>query len=170
MRKILKTNKPILFKILSVITYMYSISYYIADNTLWFINILLLSKAVDKPFKKDWKYRKNFTSLNRVFFYMIILVYSIWLQRDENQTLNKAIKFKANFDNEFDAKMKKAGKLLLEGRRKERFLYLEFCLSLLRIVMLISSLKLRGHEKLDPIFVGVCGVGSSILNFLKAFY
>ncbi len=36
--------------------------------------------------------------------------------------------------------------------------------------MLVSSLKLRGHKKLDPIFVGVCGVASSILNFLKAFY
>ena len=36
--------------------------------------------------------------------------------------------------------------------------------------MLISSLKLRGYEKLNPIFVGWCGVTSAILGFLKAFY
>lgn len=36
--------------------------------------------------------------------------------------------------------------------------------------MLISSLKLKGYQYLDPIFVGWCGVGSSILGFLKAFY
>jgi hypothetical protein len=81
MRKILKTSKPMLFKLLSVITYFFSIGYYIADNCLWMINILVLSRAVSKPVKKKWKYRKNFTSLNRVFFYLIILIYSIWLQR-----------------------------------------------------------------------------------------
>ena len=36
--------------------------------------------------------------------------------------------------------------------------------------MLTSSLKLVGHEKLHPIFVGVCGLCSAILGFLKALY
>lgn len=36
--------------------------------------------------------------------------------------------------------------------------------------MLIKSLKLSGHEWLDPIYVGGLGVCSSILNFLKALF
>jgi hypothetical protein len=47
---------------------------------------------------------------------------------------------------------------------------LEMILSLFRFLMLVSSLKLAGHDKLDPIFVGFCGLGSSILGFLKALF
>ena len=36
--------------------------------------------------------------------------------------------------------------------------------------MLTSSLKLRFHEKLDPIFVGSCGMLSAVLSFLKALF
>jgi hypothetical protein len=36
--------------------------------------------------------------------------------------------------------------------------------------MLIKSLKLEGHEWLDPIYVALLGVISSILNFLKAMF
>lgn len=36
--------------------------------------------------------------------------------------------------------------------------------------MLIKSLKLSGHEWLDPIYIGGLGVCSSILNFLKALF
>ena len=43
-------------------------------------------------------------------------------------------------------------------------------ISLLRYVMLTSSLKLRLHEKLDPIFVGSCGLFSSSLNLIKTIY
>lgn len=98
MRKILKTNKPLMFKVLSVITYFLSTMYYVSDNTLWFINVLVTSKAVPKTYKKSWKYRKNFTSLHRVIFYLIILVYSIWLQKNENDMIWRAIKNSAEFD------------------------------------------------------------------------
>lgn len=43
-------------------------------------------------------------------------------------------------------------------------------LSFCRIQMLTKSLKLQGHEWLDPIYVGGLGVISSILNFLKAMF
>jgi hypothetical protein len=36
--------------------------------------------------------------------------------------------------------------------------------------MLTSSLRLKYHEKLDPVFVGVCGLASSVLGFMKALY
>jgi hypothetical protein len=53
--KILKTNKPFGFKIISIITYCCSITYYISDNMLWFLNILVRSKAIEKNVSKRWK-------------------------------------------------------------------------------------------------------------------
>jgi hypothetical protein len=53
--KILKTDKPIAFKILSVFTYFCSIMYYISDNALWLINIIVKSGGLDKKISKFWK-------------------------------------------------------------------------------------------------------------------
>jgi|688.fasta_scaffold359205_1 hypothetical protein len=81
MTKILKTDKPLPFKILSIFTYLCSCMYYFCDNTLWFLGILIKSGAFDKKLKKGWKYYKNSFSLSRIVAYLIILVYSIYLQK-----------------------------------------------------------------------------------------
>jgi hypothetical protein len=80
--KILKTDRPIAFKILSFFTYMCSISYYISDNTLWLLNIIIKSGGLDKRFGKFWKHKKNILSLSRVAAYTIILIYSVVLQKN----------------------------------------------------------------------------------------
>lgn len=77
--KILNTDKPIGFKLLSVFTYCCSITYYISDNTLWFLGILVRSGIVNNKHRKTWKSRKNFSSLSRVIAYTLILVYSVYL-------------------------------------------------------------------------------------------
>lgn len=82
--KILRTDKPMGFKLLSVFTYCCSITYYISDNMLWLINILVKSGVATKQYSKSWKQRKNFSSLYRVVAYTLILVYSIYLQTVEN--------------------------------------------------------------------------------------
>lgn len=82
--KILKTDKPLGFKLLSVFTYCCSIMYYISDNMLWFLNILVKSNVVSKSQSRLWKQNKNFSSLYRVIAYTCILFYSIYLQNGEN--------------------------------------------------------------------------------------
>jgi hypothetical protein len=57
--------------------------YYISDNTLWAINIVVKSGGLDKKITKNWKYRKNFFSLCRVAAYSIILIYSVILQKKD---------------------------------------------------------------------------------------
>lgn len=81
MVKIIKTEKPLLFKLLSVFTYLCSCMYYFTDNMLWFIGILIKSGAINKSLKKGWKYYKNSFSLSRIVAYLIILVYSFYLQK-----------------------------------------------------------------------------------------
>jgi hypothetical protein len=80
----LKTKKPFLFKVISVFTYACSISYYITDNILWSVGVLITSGALTKDVKKAWKKKKNFFSLFRVIAYLTILVYSVILQNREN--------------------------------------------------------------------------------------
>ena len=78
--KILATDKPIGFKILSVFTYCCSITYYISDNILWLLGILVRSQIVDKKQRSKWKVRKNYSSFYRIIAYTLILIYSIYLQ------------------------------------------------------------------------------------------
>jgi hypothetical protein len=54
--------------------------YYISDNALWFLNILVKSKVIEEAYSKNWKQNKNFSSLYRVMAYTLILFYSIFLQ------------------------------------------------------------------------------------------
>lgn len=72
-----------MFKILSVLTYLSSIMYYISDNTLWVVNIMIKSGGLDKNIAKYWKKKKNIFSLFRVITYTIILIYSVILQKND---------------------------------------------------------------------------------------
>ena len=81
--KILKTDRPIAFKIISVFTYFCSIMYYISDNSLWLISIIVKSGGLDKKLSKYWKEKKNLFSLYRVIAYTIILIYSVILQKND---------------------------------------------------------------------------------------
>jgi len=82
--KIIESDKPIGFKLLSVFTYACSITYYLSDNMLWVLNQMVTSKILDKSVSKSWKRRKNFSSLYRVIAYTLILLYSIFLQTSDN--------------------------------------------------------------------------------------
>ena len=83
--KIVRTDRPLLYKLLSVFTYTCSCSYYVCDNSLWFVGILIKSKAINKSIRKSFKHKKNTFSLYRIIAYLIILIYSIVLQlRDNN--------------------------------------------------------------------------------------
>lgn len=57
--------------------------YYISDNSLWLVNIMIKSGGLDKKIGKYWKEKKNTFSLFRVIAYTIILVYSVILQKND---------------------------------------------------------------------------------------
>ena len=43
-------------------------------------------------------------------------------------------------------------------RREMRFIRVEILIYSMRMILLISNLKLIGHRYLDPIFVSICGL------------
>jgi hypothetical protein len=57
--------------------------YYISDNSLWLISIIVKSGGLDKKLSKYWKEKKNLFSLYRVIAYTIILIYSVILQKND---------------------------------------------------------------------------------------
>jgi uncharacterized membrane protein len=57
---------------------------------------------------------------------------------------------------------------LIVIRRKIRFHQMEVFIYSLRMIMLISSLKLIGHKYLDPIFVSLCGLIQAISVVYKS--
>ena len=43
-------------------------------------------------------------------------------------------------------------------RREMRYIRIEIFIYAMRMIMLISHLKLVGHTHIDPIFISICGV------------
>eukprot|EP00351_Strombidinopsis_sp_SopsisLIS2011_P000408 CAMPEP_0116875440 /NCGR_PEP_ID=MMETSP0463-20121206/7406_1 /TAXON_ID=181622 /ORGANISM="Strombidinopsis sp, Strain SopsisLIS2011" /LENGTH=101 /DNA_ID=CAMNT_0004521095 /DNA_START=932 /DNA_END=1237 /DNA_ORIENTATION=- len=53
-------------------------------------------------------------------------------------------------------------------RRQKGFHVIEAIIYVLRMMLLISSLKLVGHDYLDPIFVSGCGLGQALFTVFKS--
>lgn len=53
-------------------------------------------------------------------------------------------------------------------RREVYFHKIEACIYIIRMLMLISSLKIKGHTYLHPIFVAACGVVQSSCSVFKS--
>ena len=115
--KIVRSNKPIAYKILSVFTYLCSCFYYLTDNALWTIGILITSGVIDKSIKKVltnltqvWKRKKNTFSLMRVIAYLIILLYSVILQNRQNKQYLEEMLHKSDDDSDSGSSTLKFGK------------------------------------------------------------
>lgn len=170
MSRILRSRKPITFKIISILTYSFSFMYYLSDNALWLISVLIQSKAVDKSLEAMIKDQKNRFSLWRIVSYLIILAYSMYLRTRKNR-YREALISKDVIENNLDEQTREQFlKKLIKGRRKLRFLILETVLSIMRFLMLVKSLKLPGYDYFDPVFVSICGLISASLGLFKAFF
>jgi hypothetical protein len=53
-------------------------------------------------------------------------------------------------------------------RREMRYIRIEITIYSLRMIMLISGLKLVGHKYLDPVFVSICGLSMAIAVVWKS--
>lgn len=57
---------------------------------------------------------------------------------------------------------------LIISRRETTYHYMEATIYTMRMLMLISSLKIKGHSYLNPIFVSACGLCQAFANVFKA--
>ena len=87
----IKNNKPISYKALSIITCIFSALYYVTDNVLWVLSVLIKSKVLAKGREKDVKHKKNLFSFYRVIFYIVTLIYDLKLKSDEIKIIKENI-------------------------------------------------------------------------------
>ncbi|CAD8109500.1 unnamed protein product [Paramecium sonneborni] len=164
-QRLLKQNKPLLFKILAISGHYSSFMYYVSDNFLWIIAILAQSKVLQKEIEARWKQRKNSFSQMRIIINILrLIILIIFRENKENRILLEMSKIMTQETS------KKLQNSLIKLRRKRRFEILELILSVLRFFMLTKSLRMAGYQYLDPVFVASCGLVSSGIALFKAIY
>jgi hypothetical protein len=57
---------------------------------------------------------------------------------------------------------------LITTRNERRIHKVEASIYICRMLMLISSLRVRGHEYLNPIFISICGLTQASANVFKS--
>jgi hypothetical protein len=142
-------------------------NYYLFDNIVWFTQIGILNKFIYLP-KYKWKKFKDLFSLWKTFLEVIISIYLVLIKSRKAQELEEEL---GRYDREV-IKSNKHSYLLMRKlilvRRKIRFHQMETFIYLMRMIMLIYSLKLAGHKILHPIFVSICGLLQAITVVFKS--
>jgi hypothetical protein len=107
-------------------------------------------------------------SLWKTFLEIIISIYLVVIKSGKAQQLEREL---AEYDREV-IKQKSTSYYLMRKliliRRKIRFHQMEVFIYLMRMIMLIYSLKLAGHKILHPIFVSICGLLQAITVVFKS--
>ena len=160
----IKDDKPLSYKVLSIVTCLLSALYYISDNILWVFSVLIKSKILNKGREVDIKHNKNLFSFYRVISYIMTLLFDLKLKSDQIRIT------KANITNQKNIGKTEPKTSLITIRRKVRFIQMELFLSLLRVAMLTQTLKLPGYEYFDPIVISLCGLISSAMALFKAIF
>ncbi|CDW74045.1 transmembrane protein [Stylonychia lemnae] len=165
---ILKNKKTgILLKVLKIMSSICSFYYYLFDNIVWFTQIGILNKFILSNFK--WKKFKDLFSLWKTILEIIISIYVVTIkQKKEKEILNMLIDLYCNKKIMPNTQCCALLRKLIVIRRKIRFHQMEVFIYSMRMIMLISSLKLIGHRYLDPIFVSICGLLQAISVVFKS--
>ena len=71
--------------------------YYVTDNFLWILTVLIKSKVLDKGRTRSVKHKKNWFSFYRVIFYIITLIYDLKLKRDNIKDIKNNVLDEKNY-------------------------------------------------------------------------
>lgn len=157
MNEILKNQKrPIGLKILKFFSAICSHNYYLFDNIVWFTQIGIVNKIILSKFK--WKKLKDFFSLWKTIFEVIISVYVVIIKTRKEKRLAEELSKYGTQRIKSNRHSYVIMRNLILIRRKIRFHQMEVFIYAMRFIMLVYSLKLVGHGSLHPIFVSICGL------------
>ena len=99
---------------------------------------------------------------------LIIYIYTYKLKQKEDAALvDKLIQCQSELiksDNKSFVYLRK----LVILRRELRYIKIEIFIYSMRMILLVSGLKLVGHKYLDPIFVSICGFMQAFTSVIKS--
>ncbi|KAM3143342.1 hypothetical protein pb186bvf_004403 [Paramecium bursaria] len=161
-QRVIRQNKHPLFKLLAISGHYASFMYYVSDNLMWIISVLVNSGILNPASEHRWKLKKNSFSQLRIVVNLIRLTCILVMRY-----LKESRIFNQGFNQQDSQKLCLS---LIKLRRKRRFEVLDLILSILRFFMLTKSLKMKGYQYLDPVFVAFCGFTSASIALFKAVY
>lgn len=87
-QRLLRQRKPILFKLLSLTGHYASFMYYVSDNLMWIIGVLVHSTVLQKHVLNRWKQRKNSFSQMRIVVNIMRLFVVLAMREKYQKPLN----------------------------------------------------------------------------------
>ncbi|KAL4473884.1 hypothetical protein ABPG74_022748 [Tetrahymena malaccensis] len=166
-QRVIQTKKPFLFKFLGVLCNYFSFMYYISDNILFIMTLLIQSKILPKEREHKWKDKKNSFSLLRIVFSIIRHLWSLYMRYKKEVDIYKQISEAEEKQMTKEDKIYELCNKLIKKRRKRRFEWFEVTIDVCRFFMLYKGLKLPAYKIVDPAFIGLCGVMSSTMSLMK---
>jgi Peroxisomal biogenesis factor 11 (PEX11) len=149
--------------LLKVTRHFIGMCYYLVDNALWFNHIGVTSEYLDQNFLENIK---DSFSLLRYLLRMIIFS----LTSHEKAALEKKLSIelkKSKTTIRFSSNEYNTLESLIKVRSKRRYQSFEMVINILRILMLIKSLKLPGSNYISVIFRCICGIVSGAFSLFK---
>jgi len=146
------------YKILKLLSCIAGSFYHILDNINWASNIGIIDDYLTEEIQ--WRTSKNFFNLLRKSFRLIGDIYKIVNYSLSLRKINIKLRTEKDDDNLLT--------ISLEIRSKIGYKMLSFISSILRILMILYSLKLEPYySNIHPIYTGLCGFLYSILAMIK---
>jgi hypothetical protein len=164
---------------LSLTGHASSFMYYVSDNVLWAVGLMVRNGVLTQPTEHRWKDRKNTFSQANVVVNILRLSVLLVMRDMYNispQYPRKERKLMFELSQQRDAQIVKGNATyktvlsLIKLRRKRRFECIDLIVSTLRFFMLTKSLKTTGYQYLHPIFVATCGLVSAFISLFKSVY
>jgi len=122
----------------------------------------------EKTFAKRWKKSKDSFSLFRNVFEFILNYFKLRNSKIKEKLYAQKLLAMKNTLVKIEDESYDALRNLLRKRRKRRFQMLEVFHSILRLLMLVKSLRLPGESHLDPVFISFLGLVSTSISLFKA--
>ncbi|KRW98551.1 WD40-repeat-containing domain [Pseudocohnilembus persalinus] len=170
MAQALKTKKPWFFKLVQWVEAFFSFNYYLTDNILWIVSLLIQSKYYNHSAAKKWKNWKNRFSMWRINVGIFKLIWHLAIRQKKIIEMEQEIK---NLEDKKVQKNDQAYELMkkyLKNKRKNRFDILNLIINVSRFFLLYKSLHYPLYKQLDPIFVSFNGLNQAALSLIKTIY
>lgn len=148
---------------LKVIRHCFGILYFFIDNFIWFVHMGIIDEG-------NWHHTienvKDFISLVRYLFRIIIFLYTSHEKANEEDSLSCKL-FNKRTTIKYNTYEHSTLSKIIKTRQKRRYHSIEMTINILRILMLLKSLKLPGTSLMSSIFKSICGIVSATFSLFK---
>jgi len=154
-------------RVLKIISTCCSFIYYFTDNIVYLSNMGFVNAFVPHTTMK-WKQIKNIFSFTKTILEIIIAIYTIYEKKKEELQISEKLQKFTEETLRWDSEANVLVRNLIILRREAIFNRVEALIYIMRMFMLVSSLKVVGHSILNPIFVSGCGIMQAFANVFKS--